>query len=331
MPTTVQVGRPPRTACPSGQVGPGARWCEPPQLFQSPETGALPVEVGSPTRAASSWPGCGRQRPVPPGLLGSDPQKTTLDPSTLDSSSARRPGSRTTSPSHLDREVGAAQRHGLGEPSRRGVPRCPVSPKLAASAVRRKVSARRGEGHAQACSFRSVARTRAHPPSRSGPRSRGSGYGRRRNESQDPRATVRLLDVAPRLPRVRLFGDAPREAAPSGVGAPGRVNQFKAFAPRTGRKAIRLEFGSHHSSSACRRAAGFAGRRGRIEPRAEQGVLRRSPRPNAGATEARVGDPGTGAQAHGSIGRFLGGNVEIAQRTRRRSKALRSRTRKRGI
>jgi hypothetical protein len=51
--------------------------------------------------------------------------------------------------------------------------------------------------------------------------------------------------------------------------------------------------------------------------------------PVAGATEARVIDPGTGAQAHGSIGRLLDGNVEEAQRTRRRSKALRSRARKR--
>lgn len=83
-------------------------------------------------------------------------------------------------------------------------------------------------------------------------------------------------------------------------------------------------------TTACRLAGGWPACRPAGPDRTAGGRRRASAQrsPVAGATEARVIDPGTGAQAHGSIGRPFDGNVGGAQRTRRRSKALRSRTRK---
>lgn len=108
---------------------------------------------------------------------------------------------------------------------------------------------------------------------------------------EDPLVTVRMLDVAPQPTRRSLFGGARETAAPSGAGAPGRVNWREVLARRAGRKAARPEIGKGRSTAVRRGDAGPAGASEPVRTATRGKVLRHCVTRLAEATAASVGDP----------------------------------------
>jgi len=124
--------------------------------------------------------------------------------------------------------------------------------------------------------------------------------------------------------RRRFSGRIGAMAALSGAGVSGRVNFRRALASLDCRKVARSEFGSFApprfavGQPACRRATGST------QTVMWGATLRLRTRHIADDYRSTSQMHWKGKEAHGSIGCRCGGDVTEAQRTRRRSKALRS-------
>lgn len=140
--------------------------------------------------------------------------------------SARHPEADTAPKSTVPSKLEASRRPAARLPHLGGAER-PVTTQCAARLSRcARAEKARSSGEPAGSAF---ARNLARPPAK---------------RVQDPRASVRMLDVVPQPPGRSLFGGPGTEAAPSGAGVPGRVNRRGVFAHRAGRKATRPESSS---------------------------------------------------------------------------------------